>query len=104
MKLILKSASEDNLPSYLDAVQNPGRPALLSEADGGRLEAGPTPRSRGSSSIIATHLNTGSCHITVVSPSQDRDVFQCQQTTVIKMRASKDTEVALTGKFKDVPG
>ncbi|TRY61820.1 hypothetical protein TCAL_04386 [Tigriopus californicus] len=101
MKLILKSSSEDNLPTYSDAVHNPHSLEQLARSSCSDTAAAHGINASKSSSIIATHLNTGSCHITVVSPSQDRDVLHCKQTTVIKMRASKDTEVALTGKFKD---
>ncbi len=53
MKLILQSTSGEDLPAYADVV---GHTAS---------DAAPKP-------IIATCLNTGTCEIRVVSPSQDK--------------------------------
>ncbi|XP_040569062.1 sodium-dependent dopamine transporter [Lepeophtheirus salmonis] len=56
------------------------------------------------SPLISACLETGSCKITVVSPSQDKsiqgDVLKCKQTTIIKMKKNnRDTEVEFTGNL-----
>ena len=68
MKLILKSSSDEALPSYADVVSHSTRPPDEAQGQGQGQGQG---QSQSQSSMFAAHLNAGSCRITVVSPSQE---------------------------------
>ena len=90
MKLILKSSSDEALPSYADVVSHSTRPP--DEAQGQGQGQG---QSQSQSSMFAAHLNAGSCRITVVSPSQENGGMMIAQ--FFRFRNSGRTQFHILG-------